>query len=298
MKLQYFIVDDDTASRKMLSKIITEGELGVVIGEAESGVKSLPLIHSTNPDFVLIDLLMPELDGIETMEQLRTQGFQGQFIMISQIVNKEMVGEAYGKGVEYFIHKPINRVEVQSILKKMVEQSRLKSSLLAIRESLAHIGSTTVLPKKQTIKECVFSLLNELGIISEPGSKDMVLMMEFLMNRKETGSQLPSLKDLYEAVASSYKTDDKDIKKECKSIEQRIRRTILTAVTNFASLGTMDYMNPKFEYFAPRYFEFEEIRRRMKEIDENTNEPTKVKINIKKFLQVLYLDTAEKYNQP
>ena len=61
----------------MLEKIIIEGELGVVIGEAESGVKSIPLILSTHPDVVLIDLLMPELDGIETIEQLRTQGFQG-----------------------------------------------------------------------------------------------------------------------------------------------------------------------------------------------------------------------------
>jgi two-component system response regulator YcbB len=282
----------------MLAKIITEGELGIVIGEAESGVKSLPLIHSTNPDFVLIDLLMPELDGIETMEQLRMQGFQGQFIMISQIVNKEMVGEAYEKGVEFFIHKPINRVEVQTILKKMSEQSRLRDSLMTIRESLAHIGTTNISPKKQSVKEIVSSLLNDLGVISEPGSEDMILMMEFLISRKETGIQFPSLKDLYEAVASFHKTEDKDIKKESKSIEQRIRRTILTAVTNFASLGSIDYMNPKFEYYATRYFEFEEIRRRMKEIDENSNESTKVKINIKKFLQVLYLDTAEKYNQP
>ena len=158
--------------------------------------------------------------------------------------------------------------------------------------------STGVSPKKQSVKEIVFSLLNDLGIISEPGSEDMVLMMEFLMSRKETSAQFPSLKDLYEAVASSHKTDDKDIKKESKSIEQRIRRTILTAVTNLASLGSIDYMNPKFEYYAPRYFEFEEIRRRMKEIDQNSNESTKVKINIKKFLQVLYFDTAEKYNQP
>lgn len=295
--MRYFIVDDDTASRKMLAKIITGGELGDVVGEAESGVKSLPLIHSTNPDFVLIDLLMPELDGIETMEQLRMQGFQGQFIMISQIVNKEMVGEAYEKGVEFFIHKPINCVEVQSILKKMSEQSRLRNSLMTIRESLAHIGTTTVSPKKQSVKEIVYSLLNDLGIISETGSEDMVLMMEFLMNRKERSVQFPPLKDLYEAVASLYKKDDKDIKKESKSIEQRIRRTILAAVTNFASLGSIDYMNPKFEHYAPRYFEFEEIRRRMKEIEKNSNESTKVKINIKKFLQVLYLDTAEKHNQ-
>ena len=101
---------------------------------------------------------MPELDGIETMEQLRKQGFQGQFIMISQIVNKEMVGEAYEKGVEFFIHKPINRVEVQSILKKMAEQFRLKNSLISIRESLAHIGSATTLqPKKKSVKEIVCS---------------------------------------------------------------------------------------------------------------------------------------------
>lgn len=295
--MRYFIIDDDTASRKMLAKIITEGELGVVIGEAESGVKSLSLVHSTNPDFVLIDLLMPELDGIETMEHLRTLGFQGQFIMISQIVNKEMVGEAYEKGVEFFIHKPINRVEVQSILRKMSEQFRLKNSLMSIRESLAHIGSTGALPKRKSVKEIVYSLLNELGIISEPGSEDMVLMMEFLMNRKESSTQFPSLKDLYEAVASSNTTENKDIKKESKSIEQRIRRTILTAVTNLASLGSIDYMNPKFEYYAPRYFEFEEIRRRMKEIDQNSNESTKVKINIKKFLQVMYFDTVEKHNQ-
>ena len=58
----------------MLEKIITDGELGVVIGEADSGVKSLSPILSTHPDVVLIDLLMPELDGIETIEQLKMQG--------------------------------------------------------------------------------------------------------------------------------------------------------------------------------------------------------------------------------
>lgn len=102
----------------MLRKIITEGDLGIVIGEAESGIDCISSILTMHPDVVLIDLLMPELDGIETMEHLKMNGFQGQFIMISQVVNKEMVGEAYAKGVEFFIHKPINRIEVQSILEK------------------------------------------------------------------------------------------------------------------------------------------------------------------------------------
>ena len=63
-----------------LSKIVTEGELGVVIGEADSGVKSVPLILSTHPDVVLIDLLMPGLDGIETIEQLKNKGFKGNLL--------------------------------------------------------------------------------------------------------------------------------------------------------------------------------------------------------------------------
>jgi two-component system, response regulator YcbB len=291
--MRYFIVDDDTASRRMLEKIILEGSLGVVVGEAGSGVDSLSPILSIHPDVVLIDFLMPKLDGIETIESLKQQGFQGQFIMISQIVNKEMVGEAYEKGIEFFIHKPINRLEVQSILKKTSEQFRLKQSLMTIRESLAYVESAKITSKQKSVKEIVHSILNEMGIIGEAGSEDMVLIMEYLLYRKDSSALLPPLKELYENICSS----NKDVKKETKSIEQRIRRAIMAALNNLASLGTFDYTNPKFEYYAPRYFDFQEIRVRMKEIDSDHHATSKVKINIKKFLQVLYLDTEEKYNQ-
>ncbi|MFD2446496.1 response regulator [Bacillus sp. CGMCC 1.16607] len=291
----YFIVDDDTASRRMLERVISDGELGEVIGEAENGEKSIPLILSTRPDIVLIDFLMPKLDGIETIELLRAKGFRGQFIMISQIVNKEMVGEAYEKGVEFFIHKPINRIEVQSILKKVAEQYRLKQSLMTIKESLAYMETAKFTPKQRSVKEIVLSILNDMGIIGEAGSGDIILMMEFLIHRNDSPKLLPPLKELYEAIIDPNKTDLSEIKKESKSIEQRIRRAIMTALNNLASLGTIDYTNPKFEYYAPRYFEFQEIRARMKEIDKDRIETLKVKINIKKFLQVLFLDTVEKY---
>jgi two-component system, response regulator YcbB len=281
----------------MLRKIITEGDLGIVIGEAESGIDCISSILTMHPDVVLIDLLMPELDGIETMEHLKMNGFQGQFIMISQVVNKEMVGEAYAKGVEFFIHKPINRIEVQSILEKTAEQFRLRDSLLAIRDSLAHIGLGKTMKKHQSVKEIVLSILNDMGIVGEVGSDDIVSIIELLMNQSERVAQLPPLKDLYEAVAMKMESNQVDIKKESKAIEQRIRRTILTAVNNLASLGAIDYTNPEFEYYAPRYFDFQEIRNYMIHIQEGNKEPTKVKINSKKFLQVLYLEVMEKYNQ-
>ena len=281
----------------MLKEIITDSGFGHVIGEAESGIKSLSLILSTNPEFVLIDLLMPDLDGIETIERLRNERFQGQFIMISQVINKEMVGEAYEKGVEFFIHKPINRVEVTSILKKTAEQFRLKDSLLQIRESLAHIGSNQQPQKQQSVREIVISIFNDMGIVGEIGSNDIISMIEVLMNENTHTTQLPSLKDLYETVAQTYKFDKKEIIKEGKAIEQRVRRTILTAVNNLATLGAIDYTNPEFEYYAPRYFDFKEIRTRMMQIQEEDTKPTKIKVNIRKFLHVLYLETRERYHQ-
>ena len=116
MALSIMIVDDDAGSRRMLQDIIDESGIGRVTGTAKGGIEGTLMILESNPDVVLIDLLMPDQDGIETITQLKDHGFKGKFIMISQIENKEMVGEAYQKGIEFFIHKPINRVEVEHVL--------------------------------------------------------------------------------------------------------------------------------------------------------------------------------------
>ncbi|PIC86945.1 histidine kinase [Sporosarcina sp. P20a] len=288
--MRYFIVDDDKASRVMLKNILAEQE-GIVIGEAESGVKAIPQILSLAPDVVLIDLLMPELDGIETIQQLKTQGYNGQFIMLSQVVNKEMVGEAYQVGVEFFIHKPINQIEVQSIVRRTAEQLRLKNSLLTIRESLAQFGSVEQPKAQQSVKDIVLKKLHDMGIFSDSASRDIVAIMEVL--NEQRAIQLPPLKELYEAALTKLGVPDGDISKESKAMEQRIRRSILTAMEHLASLGAVDYTIDEFEYYAPRFFDFQEISLRMKQIQEEKFEVRPVKVNSKKFLHVLYMETIE-----
>lgn len=279
----------------MLKQILTEGNLGMVIGEADSGVNAQPKILSLQPDIVLIDLLMPELDGIETVQQLKEQGFGGQFVMLSQVVNKEMVGEAYEVGVEFFIHKPINRIEVQSILHRMNEQSRLKNSLQTIRESLAHLSSTEQAKPRQTVKETVLSILSEMGIVGEAGSGDLLTMMELLLDQDGRSAQLPPLKELYEETARRKGLEGAALTKESKAIEQRIRRTVAAAMEHLASLGAVDYTIEEFEYYAPRFFDFPEINQRMKQIQDDQEFPLRpVKVNSKKFLQALYLETMER----
>ena len=289
--MRYFIVDDDRASRIMLSNIINESTLGTVIGEATNGEEAIPQILMTQPDFVLIDLLMPNLDGIATMERLHENRFQGNFIMISQVVNKTMVAEAYEKGIEFFIHKPINKIEVQTILRKTEEQHRLKSSIQAIRQSLTSFDTPQPQTKK-TVRDHIQSILNDMGIVGEVGSEDITKIVEQLVSEKHNLAPLPPLKELYEQLAMLTKTTPDDILKESKAIEQRIRRTILAAMINLANLGVVDYTNSEFEYYAPRYFDLTDIRQLMNQIE--LDGERKAKVNIKKFIQVLYSDTLNR----
>ncbi|ATP38583.1 histidine kinase [Solibacillus sp. R5-41] len=290
--MRYFIVDDDRASRVMLSDIIDEFDLGTVIGEAKNGVDAIPQILMMQPEFVLIDLLMPNLDGIETIENLHQNGFEGSFIMISQVANKEMVAESYEKGIEFFIHKPINKIEVQMVLKRTEEQHRLKNSIQAIRQSLTNFEVPDVKNTKKTTRDHIQSILNDMGIVGEVGSEDIVKIIEQLLIEKHKIAPLPPLKEIYEKVAMLTKNTPDDILKESKAIEQRVRRTILASMINLANLGIVDYTNSEFEYYTPRYFDLTDIRHLMQQIE--NNDQRKAKVNIKKFIQVLYSEIISK----
>jgi two-component system response regulator YcbB len=295
--LSYFIVDDDPVSRRMLQAILENAGLGEVIGTASSGREGAGLILKTRPDVVLIDLLMPDQDGIETIAQLNSQGYSGKFVMISQVVNKEMVGQAYHAGIEFFIHKPINKIEVEAVLHRLNGQMKLDRSLLEIRRSLAVLEQGTAGPRpaarERTVRDIVQHILMDMGIGGESGSKDIAAIMEYLVEKGET--QLPPLKELYEAVAGRSGRTQSEIVKECKAIEQRLRRTVMAALTNLASLGLMDYGNPRFEHYAPLYFDFQDVRKMMKEV-ENDRPTGKGKVNIKKFLQVFHMEVTDKLN--
>ncbi|MEV5025362.1 response regulator [Paenibacillus sp. LPE1-1-1.1] len=289
--LSFGIVDDDAVSIRMLQTIIEKSWLGEVVVTAENGSEGERAVLGANPDVLLIDLLMPDQDGIETINQLKQKGYSGKYVMISQIENKEMIGKAYQAGIEFYIHKPINRVEVQAVLSKVNEHWKIGRYLNEIKESMAKLSNLNTnvgyIERKQTAREIIQPILRDMGIIGEIGSRDMIEIMEHLIHHDQSDS-LPPLKDLYEIAARAHH----DPAREVKAVEQRIRRAVMSAVSNLASIGLTDYGNPKFEHYAPLYFDFQEIRLKMKEIDEKL-QPGKGKINIKKFLQVLYLEVLD-----
>ncbi|MCM3622193.1 MULTISPECIES: response regulator [Brevibacillus] len=300
--MRYFITDDDQAVRSMLAHIIEDADLGIIAGEAEDGSQiDGDFLRLKQVDILLIDLLMPNRDGIETIRQLI--GFEGRIVMISQIESKEMIAEAYSLGIEYYITKPINRLEVLSVLQKVQERILLQRSIEGIQRSLSVLqGGAAREPREQPFTEKTIQtpgkfLLTELGMIGESGSKDLLEMLDYLHRQEgmQTGVyKFPALKEIFLAVAQKKLGDQAsgyELQKEVKAAEQRVRRAIYQALSHLASLGLTDYANPKFETYASTFFDFTEVRKRMRELENQIEPgPSSTKINTKKFMLVLYLE--------
>lgn len=307
MELTFFVLDDDIVCRRILGQIIEDERLGEVIGELPDGhgnVIGTVLYHQ--PDILLIDLLMPGKDGIEIVEQLRKRQFRGKIVMISQVEKKEMVAQAYAAGIEFYINKPINKIEVIAVIRGVAERIKMERSLEQMRESIAaldHIGDSTKpvgsqvhLPlDKETIKERTREILADLGLIGEPGSHDLVQVILFLNSVPDIEKYLGEyrhLKDLYQAVQRKY-LQEEDKKTDVRAIEQRVRRAIKHAMEHIAALGIDDYNNPTFERYGPKFFDFNELRLRMKELEKVQDSPSKTRINIKQFINALYWDVKK-----
>ncbi len=309
MEFRYFILDDDLACRRILAQIIEDEQLGEVIGELPDGhgnVVGTILYHQ--PDILIIDLFMPGKDGIEIVEQLRERSFPGKIIMISQVEKKEMVAQAYAAGIEFYINKPINKIEVISVIKGVTERLRMERSFVQMRESIAALDQIGSLKKSSgsidthslnqaAIKERTRETLADLGLIGEPGSHDLLQIVLFLNTVPDIEKYLGEyrhLKDLYHAVQEKYLREE-DKKTDVRAIEQRVRRAVKHAMDHVAALGIEDYNSPTFERYGPKYFDFGELRHKMKEIEQEQEAPTKTRVNIKQFINALYWDIIKSH---
>lgn len=304
--MRFFIIDDDPAIRSMLEQIIEDEDLGSVVGEASDGAHvDITLLELKQVDIMLIDLLMPVRDGIETVRKL-SGSFEGKIIMISQVESKEMIVKAYACGIEYYITKPINRLEVIAVIRKVSELLLIHHSFRNIQKSLHAVGFSGTLTEKEpssiekNIMTCGNYVLSDLGLIGEAGSKDLLEMLDYLYRYEADHSQnqgFPQLHEIYHQIALKKlgpSASTIDLKKEIKAAEQRVRRAVNQALTHLASLGLIDYSNPKFEQYSTKFFDLSDIRKIMKALENDENSALSlIRQNTKKFIQVLYLESRK-----
>lgn len=285
--LNFMLIDDDDAIRFMLEDIIIDYDLGNVASSLPSAkcfLDDSDFLQRNDIDILIIDMLMPEIGGIEAIRHISGH-FQGQIIMLSQIEDKQLIGKAYDNGVNYYITKPINRNEVIGVIRSVSEHMQLKKVVRNLNNTI----NAVLQPQKPSLPNSskdLENLLHELGIAGMTEKRDFADIIAYV-KRQPAHNGFPNLKDIFAGVAQERNSADQQ--KEIKATEQRIRRSVFSAMNSVASMGIIDYTNPKFEEFASLYFDYGEIRNLMTILEKGDKAKTSnVRINIKKFLQALY----------
>ena len=113
------ICDDAAFMRMMIKDILTKNGYNVV-GEAENGVKAIEMYKETKPDLVLMDITMPEMDGIGALKGIRSEDPNANVIMCSAMGQQAMVIESIQAGAKDFIVKPFQADRVLEAVKKVI----------------------------------------------------------------------------------------------------------------------------------------------------------------------------------
>ena len=116
-KRRVLLVDDYDMTRALL-KIILHTDFFHVVGEATDGEQALSMVSKVKPDIILLDVVMPKMNGLQTLPKLREIGFAGMIFMLTNESEHEVVDQAMKLGANGFIVKPFNANSIMDVLLK------------------------------------------------------------------------------------------------------------------------------------------------------------------------------------
>ena len=276
--MRIYIVEDDLAIINILEDIIETQNLGEICGDCGGEPADILDVLRCKPDVVLVDFFMPVMDGVEFVKELRSVNDRVKCIMISQVSSKELISKAYSAGIDFFINKPINLIEVTSVLKNVERQLENERTLDNIRKMfMTEINQmSSVGDRSDSYGKKLKYILNRVGMSGEKGCPDIIKICEYLHSNQIPVSQL-SVSQMCEKVSDSP-----------KNMEQRIRRAIAAGMSNVAHMGIEDFMNETFATYSGTLFSFEDVKAEMDFIRGKKNYGGKV--SIKKFIDGLMLE--------
>ena len=114
------LVCDDAAFMRMMIKDILSKNGYNIVGEAENGAKAVEKYAETKPDLVLMDITMPEMDGIQALKKIKESDPGAKIIMCSAMGQQALVIESIQSGAKDFIVKPFQPDRVLEAVKKVI----------------------------------------------------------------------------------------------------------------------------------------------------------------------------------
>jgi two-component system chemotaxis response regulator CheY len=114
--IRYLVVDDSVFARKNIIKMLEQFG-GQVAGEAGDGCTAITEYDRAKPDMVLMDITMPQMEGIEAAEKIIRQHPDARVVMVSSVGYQENIVAALQKGAKHFVQKPVKAEVLYEVIK-------------------------------------------------------------------------------------------------------------------------------------------------------------------------------------
>jgi len=114
--IRYLVVDDSVFARKNVARMV-ESFGGEIAGEAGDGCTAITEYDRTSPDMVLMDITMPQMEGIEAAERIVRAHPDARIVMVSSVGYQENIVAALQKGARHFVQKPVKAEILYEVIK-------------------------------------------------------------------------------------------------------------------------------------------------------------------------------------
>ncbi len=230
--LSVAIADDNQKILDILGEIIsTDKELDLV-GKAKNGEEMCQIIKDRKPDVVLLDLIMPKMDGLTVMEKVgqdSTVGKRPYFIVITAVGQEKITEDAFNKGANYYVMKPFNN-------RMLLERIKSVRNLSRNSDRKSEENTTDNMQKTENLESRVTNMLHEIGIPAHIKGyhylRDAIIMA---VNDMDVLNAITKI--LYPTVAKKYQTTS-----------SRVERAIRHAIEVAWSRGKLDTLDELFGY--------------------------------------------------
>ena len=231
-KLNVAIADDNEKMLRLLGKIIESDEELNVVGTARDGEEAYNVIKTKEPDVVLLDIVMPKLDGLGVLDRVnhdKSIKKHPTFIMISAIGQEKITEDAFNLGADYYIMKPFDNDMVINRIKHVKDSGNAEIRKVNAYEKAEEYG-------ERNLEADVTEIIHEIGVPAH--IKGYQYLRDAIVISVNDMDMLNSItKVLYPTIAKKYQTTS-----------SRVERAIRHAIEVAWSRGKMDTIDEMFGY--------------------------------------------------
>lgn len=234
-KLKVAIADDNERMVQLLDEIVTSDHDLQVVGTAKDGEEAYEIIRNQQVDVMLLDIVMPKLDGLTLLERVhndRTLKKRPNFIIVSAVGQDSITERAFNLGIDYYIMKPFDNDLILNRIKNV--RRPMANSVIDVRRLNAHEKKPAVKPRD--LESDVTNIIHEIGVPAH--IKGYQYLREAIVMSVNDIDMLNSItKILYPTIAKRFQTTP-----------SRVERAIRHAIEVAWSRGKMDTIDELFGY--------------------------------------------------